>query len=156
MLRFKILVSAVPLMVAAVLARIELVPGAQPCIPVGDDTLQIVAAPGPADLHVSFTNDPAAATVRVQITDSADNADFALVDDSDEPPEDDACKVTPATQLVAIAVKPSRAAPVIYLSHDGPADYRIFIKSRTFTEREAAALIVGAGSAHRRLASASL
>jgi hypothetical protein len=155
MLRFKILVSAVPLMVAALLARIELVRGPHPCIPVGDETLQIAPAPWHADLHVSFTDDPAAATVRVQIADRADNADFAVVDDAGGP-EADACKVTPATQFVSIAAEASRAAPVIYLSHEGPADYRIFVKSRTFTAREAAALIVGASSAHRHLASASL
>jgi hypothetical protein len=155
MLRFKILVSVVPLIVAALLTRIELVPGPHPCIPIGDETLQIAPAPWHADLHVSFTDDPAAATVRVQITDRADNADFAVVDDADGP-ESDACKVTPATQFVAIAARTSRAAPVIYLSHGGPADYRIFVKSRTFTAREAAALIVGASSEHRHLASASL
>ncbi len=155
MLRFKILVSVVPLTVAAFLAHVELVPGPHPCIAAGGETLQIIAAPWHADLRVSFTDDPAAATVRVQIADSADDADFAVVDDANGP-EADTCRVTPATQFVAIAAKASRAMPVIYLSHDGPADYRIFVKSSTFTAREAAALIVGASSAHRHLASASL
>jgi hypothetical protein len=45
---------------------------------------------------------------------------------------------------------------VIYLTHEGPADYRIFVKSKTFTAREAAALIVGASGGHNRLAAASL
>jgi hypothetical protein len=45
---------------------------------------------------------------------------------------------------------------VIYLSPDGPADYRIFVRSKTFTAREAAALIVGAGGGHHRLEAASL
>ena len=155
MSRFKILVSVVPLMIAALLARVELVPGPHPCIPIGDETLQIATAPWHADLHVSFSDDPADATVRVQITDSADNADFAVVDDADGP-DVDACEVTPATRFVAISAKASRASPVIYLSHNSPADYRIFVKSRTFTAREAAALIVGASGAHARLASASL
>ena len=48
------------------------------------------------------------------------------------------------------------SGPVIYLSPDGPADYRIFVQSKTFALRDAAALIVGAGDGHRRLASASL
>jgi hypothetical protein len=155
MLRFKILVSVVPLMVAAVLARIELVPGPRPCIPVGDESLQIASAPWHADLHVSFTDDPAAATVRVQVSDSAEAADFAVVDDVDGS-EADACAVTPATQFVAISARASRSAPVIYLAPDGPADYRIFVKSKTFTAREAAALIVGARGEHQRLAAASL
>ena len=65
MLRFKILVSVVPLMVAAILARVELVPGARPCIAVGDQSVQLASAPWHADFHVSFTDDPNAATVRV-------------------------------------------------------------------------------------------
>jgi hypothetical protein len=44
---------------------------------------------------------------------------------------------------------------VIYLSADGPADYRIFVRSKTFSAREAAALIVASGG-HRRLEAASL
>ncbi|SDT28500.1 hypothetical protein [Bradyrhizobium canariense] len=155
MLRFKVLVSVVPLMVAAILARIELVPGPRPCIPVGDESLEIASAPWHADLHVSFTDDPAAATVRVQVADSAEAADFAVVDDVDGS-EADACAVTSATQFIAISSKISGSAPIIYLSHDGPADYRIFVKSKTFTAREAAALIVGARGEHPRLAAALL
>jgi hypothetical protein len=155
MLRFRILVSVVPLMVAAILARVELLPGPLPCIAVGDEALQIASAPWHADLHVSFTDDPAAATVRVQLSDSAEAADFAVVDDVDSS-EASACDVTPATQFVAISVNRSGSAPVIYLSQDGPADYRIFVRSRTFTAREAAALIVGARDGHAHLTAATL
>ena len=155
MLRFKILVSVVPLMVAAILARIELVPGSRPCIAVGDQTLQIASMPWHADLHVSFTDDPAAATVRVQIADSAEAADFAVVDDVDSA-EDNSCEINPATQFVAVSGKARANTPVIYLTHDGPADYRIFVNSKTFTARDAAALIVGASGGHPRLAAASL
>ena len=45
---------------------------------------------------------------------------------------------------------------MIYLSPDGPADYRIFVRSKTFTARDAAALVVGAGGGQRRLVAASL
>jgi hypothetical protein len=155
MLRFKILVSVVPLLVAAVLARSEFLPATRPCVAVGEHTLQIASAPRHADLHVSFTNDPAAATVRVRLTDSAEAADFAVVDDVDGT-EDSACEVTPATRFVAVTATRSGPAPVIYLSIDGPADYRIFVRSKRFTAREAAALIVGAHGGYVRLADASL
>lgn len=154
MLRFRILVSVVPLMAAAILAGVELIPGPRPCIALGDGSLQIASAPWHAGLHVSFTDDPAAATVRVQVSDSAEAADFAVVDDVDGS-ETDACEVTPTTQFVAISAKTSGPSPVIYLTHDGPADYRIFVKSKTFTVREAAALIVGASGEHPRLVAAS-
>ena len=155
MLRFKILASAVPLMVVAVIARGGVLPGPRPCIAIGEALVQIASVPWRAQLHVSFTDDPAAATVRVQISDSAEAADFAVVDDVDSP-ETGACEVTAATRFVAISANSSAPEPVIYLSQDGPADYRIFVRSKTFTTRDAAALIVGTSGGHRRLAAASL
>jgi hypothetical protein len=155
MLRFRILASVVPLAVAAVFARGEFLPGPHPCIAAGDATVQITSLPWQAELNVSFTSDPALATVRVQISDSAEAADFAVVDDVDSR-EAGACEATGATRWVAISASPSTTAPVIYLSQDGPADYRIFVRSKRFTTRDAAALIVGASGGHRRLAAASL
>jgi hypothetical protein len=153
MLRFKILASVVPLIAVALFARGGLLPGPHPCIEIAETSVQIASMPWHAQLRVSFTDDPALATVRVQMADSADAADFAVVDDVDTA-EAGACAANPATRL-AISANPSADAPVIYLSSDGPADYRIFVRSKTFSAREAAALIVGAGR-HRRLEAASL
>lgn len=157
MLRFKFLVSVVPLVAAAILARVEFFPSARPCITLGAGNLEIGSAPWHADLHVSFTDDPRLATVRVAITDDAESADFALVDDIDATDDNNACDTTPATQYVAIAAHASNAAPVIYLTHDdATADYRVYVRSRRFTTREAAALIVGAHGQPPHLADASL
>ncbi len=155
MLRFRILASAVPLLVLAVFARGSLLPGPHPCIAIADTSVEIASVPWHADLHVSFTDDPALATVRVQASDSLESADFAVIDDVDGT-ESNSCEANPATRLVSISAGPSPGAPVIYLSPDGPADYRIFVRSRSFTARDAAALVVGAGGGHRRLAAASL
>ena len=155
MLRFKILASAVPLLVAAVFARGGLLPGPHPCVAIGEASVQISSMPWQADLHVAFTDDPALATVRVQITDQAEAADFAVIDDIDSA-DAGACEATPATRFIAVSASPSASGPVIYLSPDGPADYRIFVKSKTFSLRDAAALIVGAGGGRRHLAAASL
>jgi hypothetical protein len=144
MLRFKILASAVPLFVAAFFARDGLLPGPHPCIAIASTSVEIADLPWQADLHVAFTDDPQAATVRVQITESAETADFALVDDADTA-EAGACEANPATQAVSISETAASGMPVIYLSHEGPADYRIFVRSKTFTQRDAAALVVGAG-----------
>jgi hypothetical protein len=165
MLRLKILASVVPLVIVAVLARGGWSPGPHPCIAIGDASVEIASVPWHADLHVSFTDDPKAATVRVQISESAEAADFAVVDDLDNPetgapgtgaPETGACEATAAPLSVAIAASRSGSAPVIYLSKNGPADYRIFVRSKTFTSRDAAALIVGAGDGHHHLTAASL
>jgi hypothetical protein len=155
MLRFKILASAVPLILAGVFARSELLPGPRPCIETGGISVQIATAPWHADLHVGFTDDPAAATVRVQIVENAETADFAVVDDVDSA-DANACEANPAMRLVAVAAYPSASQPMIYLSRDSGADYRIFVRSKTFSARDAAALIVGANGGHARITAASL
>ena len=156
MLRFKILASAVPLILAAVFARGGLLPTSHPCIAAAGASMQISDLPWHADLHVAFTDDPAVATVRVRISDSAEAADFAVVDDAEDA-EQGACEASPATRFVAVSAKPEAGAPVIYLSHDGPADYRIFVRSKRFSERDAAALVVGfGGGGHRAVEAASL
>lgn len=155
MLRFKILASAVPLMVAAVFARGDFLPGGRPCIAIGDGSVQITSLPWQAQSRVSFTRDPALATVRVLIADDAEGADFAVLDDVDSS-EASACELNPATRFVAISASPSESEPVIYLSEGGPADYRIFVRSKHFSARDAAALVVGARGAPHRLAAAAL
>ena len=155
MLRFKILASVIPLAVAGFFARGDLLPGARPCIAVADISVQLTFLSWQADHHVSFTNDPALATVRVQISDSAEAADFAVIDDIDTS-EAGGCQTNPATQLVAISAAPAASEPVIYLSTDGPADYRIFVQSKSFSARDAAALIVGARGGNHRMQAASL
>jgi hypothetical protein len=155
MLRFKILASAVPLLAAAFFARGGLLPGPHPCIAIANTSVEIAGLPWQADLHVAFTDDPQAATVRVQIAESAEAADFALVDDTDTA-EAGACEANPATHTVSISEMAGSGMPVIYLSHEGPADYRIFVRSNTFSLRDAAALVVGAGVAGHSQDAASL
>jgi hypothetical protein len=155
MLRFNLLVSVVPLAVAAAFARGEFAGGPRPCIEVGGTSLQIAALSWQAERHVSFTSDPARATVRVQISDSAEAADFTVIDDVDSA-EAGACQGNSPPQLVAISTAPSESDPVIYLSRDGPADYRIYVHSKSFSARDAAALIVGARGGQHRINAASL
>jgi hypothetical protein len=146
MLRIKILASAVPLIAVALFARGGLLPVSHPCIAIANTAVEIADLPWHADLHVAFTDDPKAATVRVQITEDAEAADFAFVDGNDAA-EANACEASPATQAVSISEAAADGTPLIYLSNDGPAEYRIFVRSNAFSEREAAALVVGAGRA---------
>ena len=155
MLRFNILASVVPLAVAAVFARGEIVGGPRPCIEISGASLQIAALSWQAERHVSFTNDISRATVRVQLTEAAEAADFTVIDDVDTP-EAGACQSHSPPHLVAISATPWESDPVIYLSPDGPADYRIFVQSKSFSARDAAALIVGARGSPHRLAAATL
>jgi hypothetical protein len=153
MVRFGILASAIPLILAGLFAKGEMLPGPRPCIEAGGSSVQIAEAPWHADLHVTFTDYPQAATVRVQIVENVESADFVVVDDTDSA-EPNACEG--ARRLVAISAYPTALGPVIYLSTDGGADYRIFVRSRSFSLREAAALIVGANGGQARVTAASL
>lgn len=160
MLRFKLLATTIPLALAAFFARGDLLPATHPCIAIGDSNVQIAALPWQAQGHVAFTDDPARATVRVQLVDSAATADFAVLDDADSA-EPGACAASAATRFIGIADTARGSEPVIYLATDanagGDAEYRIFVHSRSFTPRDAAALIVAArGSAQPRLAAAAL
>ena len=115
MLRFKVLASVVPLAFVAVFARGEFSTGPRPCIEIAGVSVQIAALSWQAERHVSFTNDPSRATVRVQISDSAEAADFTVIDDIDTA-EAGACESHSTPQLVAISSSPSPSEPVIYLS----------------------------------------
>lgn len=154
MLRFKILASTVPLAIAAFLARGELFTSIHPCIATGDGAVQLATMPWQAQDHVSFTDDPARATVRVQIVGDAETADFAVIDD-DAVDEPGSCAAA-AVRFIGIAASARSTDPVIYLSEQGGADYRIFVRSRSFSPRDAAALIVGAKRGAPRMAAASL
>jgi hypothetical protein len=154
--RFQILASTFPLILAVVFAGNGVLPAKQPCITVDETSVQIAQNPWQAQLNVNFTSDPATATVRVQIVDGAEAADFVYVDDI-AGMEANACEMTAATRFVGIAESPSAAGPVIYLSRHGHADYRIFVQSERFTPREAAALVVGARAArHAGITAAAL
>jgi hypothetical protein len=155
MLRIKILASAVPLAIAALFARGEFLTAPQACIEIAGTSVQMAPFALQAQRHVSFTDDISRATVRVQISDSAEAADFTVIDDVDTA-EAGACEGHARPLLVAISRDRSTSDPVIYLSQDGPADYRIFVSSKTFSPLDAAALIVGARGERHRIKAASL
>jgi hypothetical protein len=155
MLRLKILASVIPLAIVALFARGEFLTGPRACIEIAGTSVQIAALSWQAHRHVGFTNDPSLATVRVQISDNAEAADFTVIDDIDTA-EAGACESNSPPRLVAISRNPADSDPVIYLSRDGPADYRIFVSSKSFSLLDAAALIVGARGERDHVEAASL
>ncbi|MBR1216793.1 hypothetical protein JQ557_02235 [Bradyrhizobium sp. U87765 SZCCT0131] len=143
MLRYKFVASVIPLVVVGYFARDQIAPSVQPCIATADSAVQLAEFNWQAQRRVSFTTQPADATVRVRIVDSPESADFTVVDDA-RTLEDGGCSGTGPAQLIGIDDTPERTGTVIYLSHDGDANYRIYVRSRTFSVRDAAALLVGA------------
>jgi hypothetical protein len=154
MLRLGLLVSVVPLVLAGGVAPAWLSSTSQPCIQNGRTIVQMARFPWQGDLHVAFTGNPDAASVRVQLVDQPDLADFVVTDDVGTS-EESSCAATPTAHLVSIVTRAELGEPTIYLSHDAGADYRIFVQSTSFTPHQAAALIVGAHRGQTRLAAAA-
>lgn len=155
MLRLKILVSIVPLAFAGFFAREQLFASVHPCIATAETSVEIAPMPWQAQRHVSFTSDPTEATVRVQIVDSPETADFAVVDDA-ETDEAGACNGAGPTELVGITEQSAATPTVIYLSREGAADYHIFVQSKAFSLQEAAALVVSARAGRQQQVAGSL
>jgi hypothetical protein len=151
MFRLGFFASVVPLVLAGGVTPAWL-SGAQPCISAGQATVQMARLPWQADLRVAFTSNPETATVRVQLVDQPELADFVVTDDV-EAVDDSSCAAG-NLRGVSIVSKAGSGEPTIYLSTDANADHRIFVRSSSFTAQQAAALIVGAQSGHTRLAAA--
>lgn len=146
MLQYRVLASAFPLLIISTLAGGNLIPTAQPCIPLNDTAFRVAYAPWQAQQHIAFTTDPKRATVRVQIVENVELADFSVIDDMDTL-DTASCELSAQSRYIGIAASTAASGPVIYLSNE-PGDYRIFVRSKTFSTREAAALVVSAGPAH--------
>jgi hypothetical protein len=142
MVRLGLFASVLPFVLAGGVAPAWLSP-ARPCIAAGPTTVQMAWLPWQADLHVAFTERKELATVRVQRVEQPDLADFVVTDDVANI-EDSSCSVDGHGSRVAIVGKAGRGEATIYLSTEPDADYRIFVRSRSFTAAQAAALIVGA------------
>lgn len=152
MVRLGLLASVLPLVLAGGVAPAWLSP-AQPCISAGPATVQMAWLPWQADLHVAFTERKELATVRVQRVEQPDLADFVVTDDV-AGSEDPACSLDGNGRRVAIVGKAARGEQTIYLSTEPDADYRIFVRSQSFTAKQAAALIVGARGGPTHMAAA--
>jgi len=152
MVRLGLLASVLPLVLAGGTAPTWLSP-TQPCISAGLSTVQMAWLPWTADLHVAFAGTPELATVRVQLVDQPDLADFVVTDDVSGV-EDSSCSAGSGSRRVAIVDKARAGDPTIYLSTEANADYRIFVRSASFTPEQAAALIVGARGGHAHMATA--
>jgi hypothetical protein len=103
MVRLGLFASAIPFVLAGGVAPAWLSP-TQPCISAGLTTVQMAWLPWQADLHVAFTEKPELATVRVQLVDQPDVADFAVTDDV-AGIEDSSCSASGRARRVAIVGK---------------------------------------------------
>jgi hypothetical protein len=154
MLRFGILLSVIPLVLAGGIPHDWTASSAHPCIPAGMTTIRYTPTSMPSARPIAFTSDPALATIKVQIVDNPELADLAIIDDV-AAADADGCGIDKMTRLVTISDRPVPGEPVVYMSRDAGADYRIYVVSKKVSYQHAAALIVGARGGHGRLAAAA-
>lgn len=123
-------------------------PAAAVCLSIGDARYRLAAAGEHADVTVRIGPE-AAPDVRVALAQSIDEADFVFVEGSDAPhcsgkPSGTSVKIDPAASSPDLAVG--------FASASGPADYRIYVRSRVVTPEAAAALYAAAHMPPRHVA----
>jgi hypothetical protein len=115
---------------------------------------QCFATAAPSIRAVAFTDDPARATVKVQLIDGAELADLVIAEDISAT-EAEGCGLRDMARSITISERPVAGEPVVYLSRQADADYRVYVDSAQISVQQAAALIIGVRGGHMRLAAQS-
>jgi hypothetical protein len=128
----------------------SLAPAPQACLSIGDAAYRVTPSMLGADLTVRLDPAATAPDIRIALADSADAADFVLVDDGNAPP---ACHNGARAKRVRIDAAAATPDLVVGLAGAaGAADYRIYVRSRWLSPEAAAALFAAAHAPARRLA----
>jgi hypothetical protein len=129
------LVVAVPAATAAGSFLSSDTSAAKPCFAAGKAAYE-VSRSASADYTVRIDNAAISPSLRMQIVDDPAAADFVLVDEDDAV---QACKA--ATSIKTIRIDSRAAEPDVTVAMTrNAADYKVFVKSATFTDEDAAAL----------------
>jgi len=115
------------------------------CLGIGDASYRIAGPGEHADYTVRI--DPAAATpdIRVQLTGTIDDADFIFIEGSGET----RCQGGKSVKIDAAA---PADLTIGFANSSAPADYRIYVRSRSLSPEAAVALYAAAHLPARRLA----
>jgi hypothetical protein len=108
---------------------------AKPCFATGNAAYELSGS-NAADYTVRVDNAAANPSVRLQLVDDPAAADFVMVDDGDAT---QAC--TGAGSLKTVRIDPTALTPdlTVALSR-ADADYKVYVRSASFSEQDAAAL----------------
>jgi hypothetical protein len=124
---------------------------AQACLVLGNTTYRI--ARSTADVTVRIEPSAVAPTVRIELAETPDQADFVLVDDGAPP----TCAAAANVKSVSIATGTTAPDLVVgFATGSAPADYRIYVRSRWIAPETAAALFAAGHRPAQRLAGATV
>jgi hypothetical protein len=124
-------------------------PTPQACLSIGDATYRLTAGMLGADLTVRIAPAAAQPDIRVQLAETADQADFVFVDDGEAQLT---CNGTRARSVKIDATAVSPDLVMAFAAASAPADYRIYVRSRWLSPEAAAALFAAAHAPAKKLA----
>jgi hypothetical protein len=115
------------------------------CFASGASTFQIVAKAAAPDYRIRIDSAAAHPDLRMQLVDRPEHADFVLVDDADGEPGN--CRSARTVTHDGAAGKPD---VTVHLSTDAKnVDYRLYVRSARFSQKDAAALLAAMWKADR-------
>lgn len=122
----------------------------QACLAIGNATWQLTDT-APADVTVRIDPAAAASNLRIRLAETAEEADFVLVDDGASPD----CRAARNLKSVRVARGEGAAdLTIAFTAEPAPADYRIYVRSRGTAPETAAALFAAANAPPKRVAAA--
>jgi hypothetical protein len=116
------------------------------CLSIGDASYRIATPGEHADYTVRIDPAAAAPDIRVQLTGTIDEADFVFIEGSGQGSR---CA---GGRTVKVGASAPSDLTVGFASASAPADYRIYVRSRSVSPEAAAALYAAAHLPARRLA----
>ena len=119
------------------------------CFASGAATYQIARNAPTPDYRIKVAGDTAGADLRMQLVDSAEMADFVLVDDFSGK-EQGSCRSSTPIRTVTLDADATAPDVTVNLSADPAAsDYKIYVHSVRFSQQDAAALLAAMWKADR-------
>lgn len=120
------------------------------CFASGSATYRLSSKAASPDFRVRIAPDAPHADLRMQLVDRPERADFVLVDDFSAARQG-ACRSTTPIRTVKVEDGAGEVDVVVNLtSDDAAADYRVYVHSVRFAQRDAAALLAAMWKADRR------
>jgi hypothetical protein len=126
-----VLIAAIP----AATASSFFASSARPCFLAGNAGYELTGSAS-ADYIVRIDNNAPSPSLRMQVVDDAATADFVLVDDGET-----ASSCQGAAAIKSVRLDPGALAADLTIAVSAqPADYKIYVRSASFSEQDAAAL----------------
>jgi hypothetical protein len=147
--RLQKIVASIAIVAAPAAAYSALAPHQTACFTSGTVSYRIAPGNTAPDFRIRIAGDSARPDLRMQMVDRAEIADFVLVDDSSD--EEPGCNPSSRVRTVTVDAGDRRPDVTVALTTDADtADYRLYVRSARFSQRDAMALLAAAWKAGDR------